>query len=290
MKIAYYTCFFGSDSNDRNCIPEAPAPRDSYYFTNNIATYNKLEGTQWNRVFVDIPIKNDLTLDAMDAKLLKACPYLFQELRSRETIVSRAVESKIPSRETIVSRAAFPPRETIVSRAAFPPVELRSRAVESKIPPEELKVYDATCYFDSALQVDAIQVQELCDRVFTLSNYSVIMARHPFLSPTWLPCVYNEYNNAMLQPRYVVQKDQIEAYMNEQVESGLLDTDCIHYATGFIVRKSNQVARQIGEVWYSHIKKCGIECQISFFFAQQMFKGHIYDIEFGSCFKRIGVC
>ncbi len=238
MRIAYYTCFFGADDNERNCIPDAPTPHDSYYFTNNIATYNKLEGTQWNRVFVDIPVKNDLTLDAMDAKLLKACPYLYEELRSNK----------------------------------------------------ELSSYDATCYFDSALQLDATQVQELCDRVFTLSNYSVIMARHPFLSPTWLPCVYNEYNNAMLQPRYAVQKDQINAYINEQVESGLLDTDCIHYATGFIVRKSNQVARQIGEVWYSHIKKCGIECQISFFYVQQMFKGHIYDIEFGSCFKRIGVC
>jgi hypothetical protein len=271
VNIAYYTCFFGADVNDRNCIPDAPSPHDSYYFTNNIATYNKLEGTQWNRVFVDIPVKNDLTLDAMDAKLLKACPYLFEELRSRE-LRSRVVEPSILPRETEVSRVAIPPSQ------------------EPKVPFEELKVYDATCYFDSALQVDATQVHELCDRVFTLSNYSVIMARHPFLSPTWLPCVHNEYNNAMLQPRYAVQKDQINAYINEQLKSGLLDTDCIHYATGFIVRKSNQVARQIGEVWYSHIKKCGIECQISYFFVQQMFKGHIYDIEFGSCFKRIGLC
>lgn len=233
LNIAYYTCFFGADNNDRNCIPEPPCKTNSYYYTNNITTYNKLEGTNWKRVFVDVPIKNDLTLDAMDAKLLKACPYLFKELRR----------------------------------------------------------CDATCYFDSALQVDATQVQELCDRVFTLSNYSIIMARHPFLSPTWLPSAHNEYKNAMLQPRYAAQKDQIEAYMHEQVESGLLDTDCIHYATGFIVRKCNQVARQMGEVWYSHIKKCGIECQISFFFVQQIFKGHIYDVEFNNnLFKRIGPC
>lgn len=231
MKIVYYTCFFGADNNYRNCIPEPPTQCDSYYYTNNTSTYNKLEGTRWNRVFVDIPVKNDLTLDSMDAKLLKACPYMFKELRDG----------------------------------------------------------DATCYFDSALQVDASHVQELCDRVFTLSNYSIIMARHPFISPTWLPSARNEYKNAMLQPRYASQKDQIDAYMHEQVESGLLDMDCIHYATGFIVRKHSQVERQLGEVWYSHIKKCGIECQISFFFVQQMFKGHIYDVEFNNnLFKRIG--
>ena len=234
MRIAYYTCFFGADNNDRNCIPEAPMKTDCYYFTNNESTYQKLEGTYWNRIFVNIPVKNDLTLDAMDAKHLKACPYMYKELNNKD--------------------------------------------------------YGATCYFDSALQINVAEVQELAKNVFTLSNYSVIMSRHPFLSPTWLPSVYNEYKNAMLQERYAVQQNQMEAYMTEQIESGLLETDCIHYATGFIVRKNNKVSRLMGEVWYSHIKKCGIECQISFFFVQQMLRGHIYDIEPYSCFKRIGPC
>lgn len=232
LKIAFYTCFFGSDTNDRNCIPEPPLGYDSYYFTNNDRTYDKLSNTKWIRVYVPVPVKNDATLDAMDAKHLKACPHMYKELR----------------------------------------------------------YYDATCYFDSALQPNAGEVAELVNKVFTLSNYSMIIARHPFISLTWLPSARNEFNNAMLQPRYAVQRDQYEAYMAEQIESGLLETDNIHYATGFIVRRNNMEMRKLGEIWYAHIKRCGIECQISFFFVQQMFKGHIYDIEPYSCFKRIGPC
>lgn len=232
IRFAFYTCFFGSDTNDRNCIPEPPVGYDSYYFTNNDRTYEKLSATKWIRVFVPVSVKNDATLDAMDAKHLKACPYMYKELSS----------------------------------------------------------YDATCYFDSALQVNAAEVVELATNVFTISNYSMIIARHPFISPTWLPSAQNEFNNAMLQHRYAVQRDQYEAYMAEQIESGLLETDNIHYATGFIVRMNNMEMRKLGEIWYSHIQRCGIECQISFFFVQQMFKGHIYDIEPYSCFKRIGPC
>ena len=80
MKIAFYTCFFGADSNERNKIPPSPKLDDCFFFTNNPNTYANLEKTGWNRIFIDIPVKHNLTADAMDAKHLKACPYMYHEL------------------------------------------------------------------------------------------------------------------------------------------------------------------------------------------------------------------
>jgi hypothetical protein len=151
----------------------------------------------------------------------------------------------------------------------------------------ELNAYDATCYFDSALTVNTYDVIELAEKTFTYSNYEVIIARHPFISATWPPSARSEFKNAMLQPRYEVEREKYEKYMAEQIKSGLLEEDDIHYATGFIVRKNNMEMRKMGEVWYRHILACGIECQISFFFVQQMFKGKIYGIEPYSCFSRL---
>ncbi len=216
MKIAFYTCFFGADSNERNKIPPSPKLDDCFFFTNNPNTYANLEKTGWNRIFVDVPVKHNLTADAMDAKHLKACPYMYPELNG----------------------------------------------------------YDAICYFDSALKVNTDEVIELATKAFTYSNYDMIIARHPFISATWPPSARSEFKNAMLQPRYEAERDRYEQYMAEQIRSGLLETDDIHYATGFIVRKNNMEMRKLGEVWYRHILACGIECQISFFFVQQMFKGN----------------
>ena len=80
MKIAFYTCFFGADSNERNTIPPCPSKTDCFFFTNNPNTYAHLENTGWTAVLLDVPIKHNLTADAMDAKHLKACPYMYPEL------------------------------------------------------------------------------------------------------------------------------------------------------------------------------------------------------------------
>jgi hypothetical protein len=152
----------------------------------------------------------------------------------------------------------------------------------------ELREYEATCYFDSALNLDGHLVIQLIENLVKLSSYSVCMARHPFISKTWLPSAHSELREAILQPRYAVQQELYEAYIQEQVSSGLKDTDDIHFATGFIIRRNNMVSRAMNEVWWAHICKTGILCQLSFFFVQQMFREHIYDIEFEKYFSRWG--
>ena len=89
--IAFYTCCFGGDDNCANIINQPPLYLDktlsdkdiyydSYYFTNNRNTYKKLENTNWIPVFVDIPIKDNDIDNAMDSKIIKACPHLLDVL------------------------------------------------------------------------------------------------------------------------------------------------------------------------------------------------------------------
>ena len=233
MKLVFYTCFFGSDTNERNHIPKCPSDKhDCYYFTNNMKTFSALENTGWKGVYLGdkIPVKQDPIASAMDAKHLKACPHMYKELQP----------------------------------------------------------YDATCYLDSSLTVTALyKIIRMTEDTFKYSNYWMIISRHPFISEYWLPSARNEFKNAMLQPRYAAEREKYEKYMAEQIESGLLEVDEIHYATGFIIRKNCMKARQLGEIWYHHIQKCGIECQISFFFVQQMFRGEIYGIDPYCCYKHM---
>lgn len=84
-KLAYYTAFFGDNSSWVNIIPPLfSAVHDCYFFTNNAEMYDRLGGTKWIRVFLDIPIKTDYALSAMDSKELKLCPHRFEELQSYE--------------------------------------------------------------------------------------------------------------------------------------------------------------------------------------------------------------
>lgn len=227
--FAFYTCFFGEDSNQRNFIPPVPTTKyDCYYFTNNRTTHERLRHTAWIAVFYSNHHVESSSI--MMAKRVKACPHMLKELRH----------------------------------------------------------YDATCYFDSALSVDGPTVNQLMENIVKYSSYSICMARHPFISKTWLPSAHSELREAILQPRYAVQNDTYEEYIKEQTDSGLKSVDDIHFATGFIIRRNNMISRAMGEVWWSHISKTGILCQLSFFFVQQMFREHIHDIQFGSCFSRWG--
>ena len=88
VTLCFYTCYFGGNSNYSNLIPPIPSLQyDCYYFTNNTTTYDKLENTEWKRVFVDdIPIHNDAILDTMNTKELRACPHRFDILNNYEYI------------------------------------------------------------------------------------------------------------------------------------------------------------------------------------------------------------
>ena len=223
-ELVFYTCFFGQNNNIANKIPTIPSNYyDCYYFTNNKSTYDLLQNTKWICIFVDIPIKDTDTENAMDAKELKACPHHFDILNK----------------------------------------------------------YDYNCYFDSKIYVDEYKVNDMINNILKISDYLYIIPIHPFIKNS----VWDEYNECLLQERYAIEKDKYFNYINKQLNSGLLSTDDVHYTTHFIIIKNTPKTNEINELWFEHIKECGIECQISFFFIQQIYKKYIYRINTYSGYK-----
>jgi hypothetical protein len=84
-KLAYFTCFFGSENNYSFMIPPLPSEKnDCYFFTNNPIIYGKLENTLWIRIWLDIPIHNSHILDTMESKEIRCCSHRFPQLTGYE--------------------------------------------------------------------------------------------------------------------------------------------------------------------------------------------------------------
>jgi len=216
--IVYYSCFFGKDDSVANKVPTCPSfTAPCYFFSNNKKTLDKLKGSKWIGIHVDIPIKNTNRDNAMDSKEFKVCPNHFYQLRG----------------------------------------------------------YKYSCYFDSKLSVKEADVLAMIDAKLKNSRATMIVNRHPTIAPR----VWDEFNEAMHQDRYSVNKDRYSSYIKEQLNSGLRNTVQDHYETSFIIRKSGPLTNRIGSLWLDMIKKTGIECQISFFFIQQLFPNYIVPTE-----------
>ena len=98
---------------------------------------------------------------------------------------------------------------------------------------------------------------------------------HPFLNTN---SVWNEFNESLKQERYKLEKIKYENYIYKQMIYGLTDymSNSNHYTTHLIIRKNNDIIRELNSKWYEHIQECGIECQISFYFIQQIYKNFIW--------------
>ena len=69
------------------------------------------------------------------------------------------------------------------------------------------------------------------------------------------------------------EKEKMEVYLDTKLREGYSLNVPMHYETGFIVRNQTDArVRRLNEAWYDEILRCGIQCQMSFFFVQQMFR------------------
>jgi hypothetical protein len=96
------------------------------------------------------------------------------------------------------------------------------------------------------------------------------MFRHPFLHGG----AESEMLESMLQPRYVAQRTQMEAYLAKARAQGLAteDASLTHYATGVQVWDLRHPdSQRLQDTWWDHIMQCGIEDQMSIFVVAQLF-------------------
>jgi hypothetical protein len=87
-KLAYYTCFFGSQNNYSFLVPPIPSKEyNCYYFTNNKDIYNKLQSTDFISIFIDnIPIYDDHNKDTMSSKIYRCNPFDIDILKKYDYI------------------------------------------------------------------------------------------------------------------------------------------------------------------------------------------------------------
>lgn len=137
----------------------------------------------------------------------------------------------------------------------------------------ELLRYDFLCYLDNKVSVNDDVVIKYIDTYCIKQNYAMVLKEHTFVGSN----VWDEYNESMKQGRYVLEKEKYKHYIYNQLRNGLKEKTDKHCWCGFIIRNMrNNVVSLIGETWYDHIKQCGIQDQISFFFVKQLFDNNIH--------------
>jgi len=99
--LAFYTQFYGSDTNQANRVPQIPSLKyDCYYFTNNKKTFESLKDTKYIAVFIDEPTTDDLIESCMKSKILKCMPESYPDLLKYKYLCY--FDSKIMLNDTIV--------------------------------------------------------------------------------------------------------------------------------------------------------------------------------------------
>ena len=135
---------------------------------------------------------------------------------------------------------------------------------------QSLAKHHYLCYFDTKIpyKINVEFVEQSIKRYFVQDSYALLLRHHWFIDGD----IWDEFKVSMDQVRYQKQKKQYIDYINEQINSGLSATTESHCATGFLIRNMRHSRiREVNEVWYNHIKHCGIQCQIAFFFVKQIF-------------------
>jgi len=137
----------------------------------------------------------------------------------------------------------------------------------------ELKGYDYLCFFDSKLRnVSETFVESSIVTYFIQQDYALLLRQHWFINMR----VWKEYDVSMHQHRYRLESEKYKRYIHNQIASGLSEVVDQHCACNFLIRNmQHSKIRDINNSWYEHIKECGIQDQISFFFVKQLYNDYI---------------
>lgn len=81
-----------------------------------------------------------------------------------------------------------------------------------------------------------------------------------------------EFEASLLQPRYAVYEQQMRRYMAEEAALGFHVHGGRHFQTGFILYNMHHPdTAVIKDLWYAHIQRVGIHCQLAFYFVAQRY-------------------
>jgi hypothetical protein len=132
----------------------------------------------------------------------------------------------------------------------------------------ELEPYDFSVYIDSKRSIRSDY--EILKTIRSLPlGIKICMCAHDFIGPP--RAIFKEFEESMHQERYLKNKNEYISYINSKTEE-FPNEPPNHLHAGFAIRRHNDpVTHAFNDTWYSEIQKCGIQCQISLYFVQQMF-------------------
>jgi hypothetical protein len=224
LKLCFYTCFYGSDSNKAFNIPPIPSNKyKCFYYTNNKLLLEKLKESKWIGVYDNVITQDDIIESCMAGKKPKVLPHTYKELNE----------------------------------------------------------FDYTCFYDSKFGlINEIFLEIMINKYLIQENYALLVREHPFIKGD----IFHEFNESMLQDRYIMQKDQYTTYINKQLDNGLNKITKTHATCCVLIRNmKHPKIKDINNTWYKHIEECGIQDQISFFFIKQLYKDVIYIFNESPC-------
>lgn len=131
---------------------------------------------------------------------------------------------------------------------------------------KELINYDYLIYVDDKKVIDPRKIINL--GLTSLGQSGGLSIR---MHPKNYSNIWCEFGVSLLQDRYRVNRSKMYNYINDMLSSGYSEEGNIYW-TSLILRDMNHPKiHELNEEWYNHVKKCGIECQISFFFIAQKY-------------------
>lgn len=151
---------------------------------------------------------------------------------------------------------------------------------------DELKKYEFTCYLDSKIVIcDYTKIVDVISEIEKNTDKNILCAL-PKHSCDY-HSVWDEFHLAMMFDKYRLQKEKNELYIQKKLENGFNEYIPHHFTTQFIIRKNTDLTSKINEMWYNDILECGIECQISFSFVQQLYINHILPLDNKFCYYNL---
>ena len=126
--------------------------------------------------------------------------------------------------------------------------------------------YTVAVWFDNKFDINERAVSDVAHMID--SRVSTYVHKHPFIC-----CGADiEARESLLQMRYKKGKEKMVRYIEEEMSLGYKLNGERHFQTGLIIYNLRHPdTEKIQNMWMEHIRRCGIECQISFYFIAQRF-------------------
>jgi hypothetical protein len=131
---------------------------------------------------------------------------------------------------------------------------------------EPLTKFDFLFYKDDKISINEEKIENSV-RTLIETDSSTSIRPHPFMSGN----ILYEFGEAMLQTRYKLQWHQTVAYITEELKNGVQLTCQMYWTSAILRNMRHSDTAKINNLWWEHINRCGIECQISFDVIAQQF-------------------